>query len=392
MKVLHVTFDYDKSLPDEKAFLAQYYTITGWAEALQRQGAEVTVMSRFYKDNYLKKNNVQYYFIKDRLGEKISGLDFPIKFLKKISQQDADIIHLHHLSLSLQTSLLRFILDKKTAIIVQHHGGPLPAKGKRVIHNFFNLAADGFFFTSVEQGKEWFNNKKNWPKIMPVMEGATFFNFSGRDAGRKLIYYDRVAARKITGLNGSPVFLWVGRLDSNKDPLTILEGFETLFKKYPDAGFYMIYSDNRMAGEIEKKVMDSAILKSGVHLLGKIAHEEIEMYYHSADYFVLGSHYEGSGYALSEALSCGCVPVITDIPSFRVMTDGGRLGALWMPGDKNSFVEAANRVLGKPLAKEANDCIDFFKAALSFDSIARVAAFYYLKTVKKRNPKTINKT
>jgi len=43
----------------------------------------------------------------------------------------------------------------------------------------------------------------------------------------------------------------------------------------------------------------SAILNNKVHLLGKIAHSEIEQYYNSADYFVLGSHYEGSGYATS---------------------------------------------------------------------------------------------
>ena len=42
-------------------------------------------------------------------------------------------------------------------------------------------------------------------------------------------------------------------------------------------------------------------------------------YYGAADVFVSGSHSEGSGYALIEAMSAGVVPVVTDIPSFRAI-------------------------------------------------------------------------
>ena len=132
---------------------------------------------------------------------------------------------------------------------------------------------------------------------------------------------------------------------------------------------------------------DSDILKPRVQLLGKIAHHEIQNYYNSADYFVLGSHYEGSGYALSEALRCGCVPVVTDIPSFRMMTENGQLGALWEPGNKHSFVQAAIRAMDKPLREEADRCIDFFKRKLSFDAIAEQAIKYYQKTIELRNKK-----
>ncbi len=52
------------------------------------------------------------------------------------------------------------------------------------------------------------------------------------------------------------------------------------------------------------------------------------MYYNSADYFVLGSHYEGSGFSLVEAMSCGVIPIVTDIPSFRMMTNNGKIGTL----------------------------------------------------------------
>ena len=119
-------------------------------------------------------------------------------------------------------------------------------------------------------------------------------------------------------------------------------------------------------------------------MLGKIPHQEIQNYYDSADYFVLGSHYEGSGYALSEALRCGCVPIVTDIPSFRMMTKNGKLGALWEPGKKLSFIQAANRAMDKPLKEEAAACVDFFKKALSFDAIAGQAKKHFQKIIEFR--------
>ena len=46
----------------------------------------------------------------------------------------------------------------------------------------------------------------------------------------------RAMARAISGVHGDPALLWVGHLDANKDPLTVLEGFEqvaTEARKFP---------------------------------------------------------------------------------------------------------------------------------------------------------------
>ncbi|HEX5654360.1 MAG TPA: glycosyltransferase family 4 protein [Chitinophagaceae bacterium] len=379
-----VTYFYDDNLSTEDEMLRQYYTITGWAEALQRAGQEVIVISRFSKESRVERNNVVYHFIKDSLGGHFKSWQFPVKFLKKVAALDADLVHLHHLTLSIQTIFLRRILKNKTAIIIQHHGGKIIPSLKLSLHNFLNRIADGYFFTTVEQGESWFNNKVRREKLMPVMEGGTFFNFETRDEGGDSAYMQRTIAKQKTGMQGSPVFLWVGRLDNNKDPLTILDGFEVIFQEYPSASLYMIYRDYDLLEKVRGKTASSAILKASVHLLGAIAHTEIKYYYNSADYFVLGSHYEGSGYALSEALRCGCIPIVTDIPSFRMMTNNGQLGALWQTGNKKSFIEAVSATLEKPLLKESNDCIEFFEKTLSFDAIAKQALQYYQQAIQSR--------
>lgn len=391
MKVVNIFYYYDERITSEEELVRHYYTTTGWAEALQPKGVETVIMTRFMKEGFFQKNNIQHYFIKDNLGAQLRAWHLPIKFLRRVNELDADIIHVHSLTLSIQTFLLRLLLNKKTAIIIQHHGGKTPGPFKRMVHNLFNSVADGFFFTTIAQGTAWFMKKKPFGKVLPVMEGATYFNYEDRDATRALVYYDRNTARAKTGMNSTLVFLWVGRLDVNKDPLTVLDGFELFLENYPNARLYMIYSDDQLLQEVEQRIDNSGSLKNSVHLLGKIAHEEIEHYYNSADYFVLGSHYEGAGYALSEALRCGCIPVVTNIPSFHMMTNGGQLGALWEPGNKDSFTRAMAAAVNKPLQQEANACIDFFQQQLSFDAIARVAAQHYRQIMDARLQKVNRK-
>lgn len=381
MRVVNASFFYNEKLKTETDVLEQQYTITGWAEALERKGIEVIVLNRFYKDLSFTENNVHYQFLRDNLGGRLKSWQVPFQYLKRIRDLDADVIHLHHLTLSLQTFLLRLLIPNKTAIIIQHHGGKSPNKIKRILHNLLISIADGFFFTTNEQGEEWFL-KENYKKIFPVMEGATFFNYAARN--KKPVFVPKADARKKTQMQGAPVFLWVGRLDENKDPLTVLEGFQLILQMYPQASLYMIYSESKLINEVYNRIENNNLLKSKVNLLETIVHDQIDLFYRSADYFVLGSHYEGSGYALSEALRSGCIPVVTDIPSFRMMTNNGNIGALWEAGNKHSLAEAIISAMKKSQDKEAKACKDFFEKNLSFDSIASTAIRHYQQVIDNR--------
>jgi glycosyltransferase involved in cell wall biosynthesis len=380
MRVVDVSFVYDETLEIPAQQLKQHYTSVGWAEALQRNGAEVFCVKRFSKQTEFEENKVQYYFIKDRFKGHLKNSQLPLKVLKKVASLNPDIVLLHHLSLSFSTVLIRLLLKRKTGIIVQHHGGPYGKGIKKIIHDILNSVADGYFFTTFEQGRQWFGNKQFYRKIMPVMEGSTFFDFERR------IEKQEPTKRK-ESTNDAPAFLWVGRFDVNKDPLTVLNGVEVLFRENPQATMKMIFNSGQVVERVREKINSSEILKSNVQLLGEVRHETISDYYRNADYFVLGSHYEGSGYALSEALRCGCVPIVTNIPSFRMMTNNGKLGALWEPGNKDSLVEAAKLAMSRPLQQQAEACIDFFKNNLSFDAIAKVAMGYYQQLIDKRNRK-----
>jgi glycosyltransferase involved in cell wall biosynthesis len=89
----------------------------------------------------------------------------------------------------------------------------------------------------------------------------------------------------------------------------------------------------------------------------------------AADLFVSASRAESCGYAALEALACGTPPVLTDIPAFRALTDGGRVGRLWPVGDAQALAHAlvATATMPMPTAQLRAH----FDATLSFAAVGR---------------------
>ena len=79
----------------------------------------------------------------------------------------------------------------------------------------------------------------------------------------------------------------------------------------------MLFGEKDLLEEIEKFIAESLRLKDKVHLVGKRSHDELESWFSAADYYISSSHREGGSYALTEAMACGCIPIVTSIPSSR---------------------------------------------------------------------------
>src|SRR5215211_177140 len=259
MRIVDVNFIFDENLATQEEQLKQHYTVVGWAEALQRKGTEVIALKRFTSDGTLLVNGVLYYFIKDRFPGHLKAWQIPLRLLKIVASLDPDVVHLHGLFFSLQTLVLKLFLKRKAVIIIQHHGGSIPKGFKKSCHDLFNSVANAFLFTTIEQGRQWF--KKTSRKILPVMEGSTFFNYDNRLLTTARCHQDVEMYRDKTGMMGDPIFLWVGRLDDNKDPLTVLSGFEILLDSNKNGMLYMVYSGELILEEVKEKVSNSDVLK-----------------------------------------------------------------------------------------------------------------------------------
>ncbi len=71
-----------------------------------------------------------------------------------------------------------------------------------------------------------------------------------------------------------------------------------------------------------------------------------------------------------EAMACGCIPLVTNIPSFVKITDGGNCGLLYEPGNPDSLLDALVKSKQLDLPSEVSKVLNQFKLNLSFEAYA----------------------
>ena len=366
VSVVQVNYAFDKGLTDPEELLDRYHTLTGWSEALQGAGAaRVAVVQQFHRDYRVTRNGIEYVFRSSRIPAAVAALD-------------PDIAHVNGLTFPRQTLRLRRRLDRETAIVVQNHqdGGPVGrAPLLRLLGRTARRAADAFLFAAEEHAVWWRRAGliAADQSTYCVMEASTTFRPQPRDA-----------APHASGLSGSPAILWVGRLNANKDPLTVLDGFERALSSLGAATLTMIYGENDLEASVEQRVMRSTALKDRVRLIGAVPHDQMASFYSAADLFVVGSHHEGSGYAVMEACACGAMPVITRIPTFTVLTAGGSIGALWERGNAADCARALVDAGRRDLIGARASVIDHFARELSWDAVGRRAMEIYERVLAVR--------
>ncbi|MEP6846605.1 MAG: glycosyltransferase family 4 protein, partial [Panacibacter sp.] len=195
-------------------------------------------------------------------------------------------------------------------------------------------------------------------KIWGIMEASSFFQPS-----------DKFPAKKRTGAMGSVVYLFVGRLDKNKDPLTVIKAFLQFRQNSADVRLYLIYHTIELLEEIRQLLINEKYGNSIV-LVGEVFHDDMAFWYNSADFIISGSHYEGSGVAVCEAMSCGCIPILTDILSFKKISANGHCGLLYEPGNTNALLSALLESQQMNIEEERQKVLEQFARDLSFEAIA----------------------
>lgn len=132
----------------------------------------------------------------------------------------------------------------------------------------------------------------------------------------------------------------------------------------------MLYHTSELLPAVNSLLDQVLSARRRVILVGEKPHAEMGWWYSAADFIISGSHYEGSGIAVCEAMSCGCIPVLTDILSFRKMTAGGGCGVLYAAGDEKALLAALQRVTALDRTVQRERVLLQFNTALSFEAIA----------------------
>ena len=365
MKIVQANAVYDPALRDANALLEQYHTLTEWSAAMAAAGADVSVVQRFHTAGRVDRDGVTYEFVKDSQVPWLSTKAAPAEFVNAIAAHAADVVHVNGLIFPQLVAGIRKAVGLRTVIVVQHHGGEFPIRGGGLVglwrRNRWRgglAGADAVSFTAREQAEPWrAAGVLGDQRIVEIVESGT-----------TLRHVDRARARTAIGVTADPLILWVGRLTTNKDPLTVLDGLERALTALPAARVMMVFGDDTLIEPVDARVRGSQLLSERVTLAGRIARDELPNYYAAADVYVSGSHSEGSGYALIEAMSAGVVPVVTDIAPFRAIAGG--CGARWAAGDAGAFAAALTRICTSDLTQQRARVTEHYHAVLRWEAIA----------------------
>lgn len=382
LRIAQVNAVYDPQLRAAEALLDRYTTLTDWSTSVAGAGAIVSVVQRFSTDAKVVRDKITYEFVQDDQPPWMSTDGAPASLVDAVVRATPDVVHVNGLIFPALVGALRRALPQPVALVVQHHGGEFPVRGSGPVGMWRRRkwrqgleGADACSFTASDQAEAWREAEVLGPQqVIEIVESGT-----------RIRQVARERARAATGLSGSPLILWVGRLTANKDPLTVLEGLDVTLPRLSDARVAFVFSEQMLGDRVTERIKSSAVLRDRVSVVGRVPRDEMANYYGAADLFVSGSHSEGSGYALIEAMACGLVPVVTDIPSFR--TIAGAAGVFWPAGNAAAFSSALIDACSRDLPAEREKVQRQFADVLSWEAIASRTVTAYRDLFERRGAK-----
>jgi len=372
LHVAQISFFTDPQRRPPPQLLHDWPTLVDVAEAASGAGVRVSVVQACPYSQCLVRDGVTYHFLPFGRGSANSGAH--ACFADLLRKLAPDVLHVHGLGFP------RDVLSLAAAapgipIMLQDHANRPPRFWRRPLWRRGLSVASGIAFCALEQARPFARAGLVQPHtgVYEIPESTSRFAPG-----------DRAQARGATGLTGDPLVLWVGHLNANKDPLTVLDGISEAARALPRLQLWCCFGSAPLMNKVQRRIAADPLLCGRAHLLGHVPHSQIERLMQAADVFVLGSHREGSGYSLLEALACGLPPVVTDIPSFRSLTGLGKVGALWPRGDARKLCENLLSVAAQPPAPTRAAVRAHFDNELSFDAVGRKLASAYLDLLEPR--------
>jgi len=362
---------------DPERVLSRQPTLAGIARAEASRGIEVGAFQLFSRAAAVAEAGVNFTFVPAPTAARAAARwlhwAFPRylppyyepagRLLAAAGAWRPDVLHVFGLTLDLNLLLAsRLARRRRTPMVVHYHGGlPDADPATRAVRRHNLGAADRVLFTSRDQAEPWIAAGMLRPdRVAEVLETST-----------PIRPIPRAQARAATGMWGDPVCVMAGRLHPVKDPVTALTGFAMLAERRPLARLYVYSLTDELRTACEALARAMPALDGRVEFRGRARPEAMPAIYSSADLLLQASRREWSGLSVLEAMACGAIPVVSDIPSLRRMTAGGTRGRLFPAGDPAALAAAAMPLAGSRRTELAEAVSRHFGDALSFDALAR---------------------
>ncbi len=356
MKIVFIAYNHLPGYHSPEQWIKRIKPFAGVMESLSRY-CQVYYAGQINYAGIWSQDGVEYHFLQSsKMRSRV-----PFHLHQTIKKLRPDIVIVLGLHFPLEILQLRWSLGKKVKIIARHHADSPPGGIRKILLRIADHYVNAYLFTTQWHAGEWVDARiiRNRNKIHELFEASTDFTRE-----------DKEQSKKKTGMRGDHNFLWVGRLNENKDPITVLAGFEKYLSENPVARLHMIFQEDDLLPAVRSKIRKSSWLSNAVHLHGLIDYNELPAWYSAADFFISGSHREGGSYALLEAMACGCIPVVTAIPASLKTICNDKYGLSYKAGNVDELADKLS-MAGKLSKVEFSANIEtYFKKELSSQAIA----------------------
>ncbi len=218
------------------------------------------------------------------------------------------------------------------------------------------------------------STEKDFQKYFPQSSGKTTMIYQGVD--KKEFYplpdSERLKAKDSTAKLGvkGPFLLSVGTIEPRKNIETLINVYEKLKRQNKFSGKLVCIGKTGWMSEHIFKRVEELGLKNDVLFLGFITNEELRSFYNLAEVFVFPSFYEGFGFPILEAFSCGAVVVTSNMSSCGEVAGGAALTI--DPFSADAMANAIERILTDKKLKEELKAKALLRARdFSFEKTAR---------------------
>ena len=381
LHAVQISFFSDPEGRPPAELLDAHFTLVDVAEAVRGSGVRVSVViPASAHSECVTRRGLNYHFLPFGDGQRSTLNNAALGAL--LRNLDPDVLHVHGLGYPRDVLSIASLVPG-VPIVLQDHASRPPRLWRRALWRRGMSIAAGIAFSAYEQAQPF--------AAAGLLDSATCL-YEIPEWASRFLPGDKQDARRATGVDGDPAILWVGHLDANKDPLTVLKGVGAAARDLPRLRLFCCFGAAPLLGDVVDLIAKEPQLNGRVRLLGRVPHDHVEQLMRAADLFVSGSHRESTGYSLIEALACGLPPVVTDIPSFRSLTGRGAVGKLWTCDDPLALCAAIRTVAARTDPETRAAVRAYFDRELSFESFGRkIAAMYEDVLERRRNgaPSTV---
>lgn len=154
--------------------------------------------------------------------------------------------------------------------------------------------------------------------------------------------------RQQLGLRAEKVVLSTRMLGRVHNLDIIVKAIPLVKRELPAVKFVFVYRGSQAQERALQRLIQELGVSNDVLLIGAVPNHSIAAYYHLADIFVSVTSSEGMPGSLTEAMACGAVPVVSDLPVFRDWITPGQNGMIVPVRDEIATAQAIVHLLHNP--------------------------------------------